>query len=59
MKLKFIYEWGIPIAVFLAWVFFIFSGVPRFVSFLKKKAEQSQNAFNETIEAVLSRKNTF
>jgi len=57
--MKFIYEWGIPIAVFLVWVSFIFSGVPRLVNFLKKKAEQSQNAFNETIEAVLSRKNTF
>jgi small-conductance mechanosensitive channel len=43
------YEWGIPSAAYLIWIFLILIVVPRLVRYLKEKADQTRHSFDEIL----------
>ncbi len=51
--MKAIYEWGIPAIAFLVWAVLIFALIPPLVRRLKRKAEQTQNIFDDILVSVL------
>jgi threonine/homoserine/homoserine lactone efflux protein len=43
------YEWAIPSAAYLIWIFLISIVVPRLMRYLKEKAEQTRHSFDEIL----------
>jgi small-conductance mechanosensitive channel len=44
---------GIPLIVLSVWIAFIFTAIPSFVNYLRKRAEQRQHEFNAILLSVL------
>jgi small-conductance mechanosensitive channel len=51
--MNFFDDWGIPLIVLSVWIAFIFTAIPSFVNYLRKRAEQRQHAFNAILLSVL------
>lgn len=51
--MKAFYEWGVPSIAFLVWAILIVTIIPPIMRRLKRKAEQSQNTFDDILDSVL------
>jgi small-conductance mechanosensitive channel len=51
--MKLLYEWGIPSSAFLIWIVLVLIIIPVLMRFLKKKAERTQNTFDDILTSIL------
>jgi small-conductance mechanosensitive channel len=51
--MKTLYEWGIPSIAFLLWVLLVLTAIPPMMRHLKRRAERTQNTFDDILTSIL------